>query len=90
LEWTRSSTQKYRAVALASLLGVLVSCWHFVLWYSPFFNFFQGSKEVWFVFDEILNWMLVPGFSYLLLVSAPNWLKGGWPMIFEPFKREIA
>ena len=45
LEWTRSSIKKHRTIALASLFGVLVSCWHFVLWYSPFFNFFIGSKE---------------------------------------------
>jgi len=77
LEWSRSLIQKYRYIALASLFGVLASCWHFVIWYSPFFNFFQGSKELWFVFDEFLNWMLVPGFAYLLLASAPDWLEGG-------------
>ena len=75
LEWTRSLIKKHRTIAIASLLGVLVSCWHFVLWYSPFFNFFIGSKEVWFAFDEFLNWMLVPAFAYLLLASAPDWLK---------------
>jgi hypothetical protein len=88
LEWTRSSIKKYRYIALASLLGVLASCWHFVLWYSPFFNFSQGSKEVWFVLDEILNWMLVPGFAYLLLASAPDWLKDRPQKIFEFPKRQ--
>ena len=34
LEWTRSSIKKHRTIALASLFGVLVSCWHFVVWYS--------------------------------------------------------
>jgi len=90
LEWTRSSIKKYRTVALASLLGVLASCWHFVLWYSPFFNFFQGSKEWWFVLDEFLNWMLVSGFAYLLLASAPGWLKNGRQRIFEFPRRQIA
>jgi hypothetical protein len=88
LEWTRSAMKKYRYVALASLFGVVVSCWHFVLWYSPFFNMFQGSKEVWFAFDEFLNWMLVPGFAYLLLASAPAWLNGGWQRIFGLPKRQ--
>src|SRR5687768_7939723 len=90
LEWTRTSIKKYRTIALASLLGVLVSCWHFVLWYSPFFNFFQGSKAVWFGLDEFLNWMLIPGFAYLLLASAPDWLKNGRQRIFEFPKRQIA
>jgi hypothetical protein len=90
LEWTRSSIKKHRYIAFASLFGVLASCWHFVLWYSPFFNFFQGSKEVWFALDEFLNWMLVPGLAYLLFASAPDWLKGGGQRIFEFSKRQIA
>ena len=90
LEWSRSLIQKYRYIALASLFGVLASCWHFVVWFSPFFNFFEGSKELWFVFDEFLNWMLVPGFAYLLLASAPDWLKNGRQRIFEFPKRQIA
>lgn len=90
LEWSRSLNQKYRYIALASLFGVLASCWHFVIWFSPFFNFFQGSKEVWFIFDEFLNWMLVPGFAYLLLASAPDWLKGGLQSMFEFPRRQIA
>jgi hypothetical protein len=90
LEWTRSAMKKYRYVALVSLFGVLASCWHFVLWYSPFFNMFQGSKEVWFAFDEFLNWMLVPVFVYLLLASAPDWLKAGLQRIVELPKQQIA
>jgi hypothetical protein len=90
LEWTRSLIKKYRTIALACLFGVLASCWHFVIWFSPFFNFFEGSKELWFAFDEFLNWMLVPGFAYLLLASAPDWLKGGLQSIFEFPRRQIA
>ena len=74
LEWTRSSIKKYRTVALASLLGVLASCWHFVVWYSPSL---ANMKEIMFVFDEFFNWMLVAGFSYLLVASTPDWVKGG-------------
>jgi len=32
-------------------------------------------KEFLFVFDEFFNWMLVPGFSYLLGASVPDWVK---------------
>ncbi len=89
LEWTRSSIKQYRTVALASLFGVIASCWHFLLWYSPYFNFFEGSKEVWFALDEFLNWMLIPCFAYLLIASAPDWLKGGQQRIFEFPKQQI-
>lgn len=89
LEWTRSSIKKYRTVALASLFAVLASCWHFVIWFSPFFNFFEGSKELWFALDEVLNWMLVAGFAYLLFASAPDWLKGGRQNISKFPKQQI-
>jgi hypothetical protein len=89
LEWTRSSIKKYRTVARASLFGVIASCWHFVLWYSSFLNFFQGSKEVWFALDEFLNWMLVAGFAYLLLASAPDWLRGGRQNMLKFPKQQI-
>ncbi|HLF72885.1 MAG TPA: hypothetical protein VI524_00945 [Anaerolineales bacterium] len=75
LEWTRSPVSRYRSIARISLIAVLVSCWHFVLWYSPFFNSFEGSKDLWFVIDELFNWMLLSGFSYLLFASAPDWSK---------------
>lgn len=75
LQWTGSSNKKYRNIALVVMFAVLAACWHFVIWFSPFFNFFEGSRELWFVFDEFLNWTLVPGFAYLLLASAPTWLK---------------
>jgi len=90
LQWMGSSNKKYRNIALAVIFAVLASCWHFVIWFSPFFNFFEGSKELWFIFDEFLNWMLVPGFAYLLLASAPDWLKGGLQNIFEFPRRQIA
>jgi hypothetical protein len=75
LEWTRSSHGEYRYVALVNLFAILASCWHFVFWYSPSLNFSDGSQEVWFVIDEFLNWMLVPGLAYLLFASFPDWAK---------------
>jgi len=75
LEWIRSSDGQYRNTALVSLLAILASCWHFVFWYSPSLNFFDGSQEVWFVIDEFLNWLLVPSLAYLLFASFPDWAK---------------
>jgi hypothetical protein len=75
LEWTRSLSRAYRYTALLSLFAVVASCWHFVFWYSPSIYFSESSREVWFVIDESLNWMLVPGFTYLLFASFPDWAK---------------
>lgn len=79
LEWTRSSIKKHRTIALASLFGVLVSCWHFVLWYSASLG---NMKEIIFVFDEFFNWMLVAGFSYLFGASTPDWVKEPLRILF--------
>jgi hypothetical protein len=82
LEWTRSSYREYRYPALVSLFAILACCWHFVFWYSPSLNFWDGSQEVWFVVDEFLNWVLVPGLAYLLFASFPDWARDPLGMIF--------
>ena len=82
LEWARTSDGNYRYVALVNLMAILASCWHFVFWYSPFLNFFDGSQEGWFVIDEFLNWMLVPGLAYLLVASFPDWAKNQLSLVF--------
>lgn len=79
LEWARSSIKKHRTVALASLFGVLVSCWHFVVWYSASL---VNMKDIMFVFDEFFNWMLVAGFSYLFGASTPDWVKEQFRFLF--------
>ena len=75
LEWTHSSYRAYRSAALGSLIAVMASCWHFVFWYSPSIYVSESGREMWFVIDELLNWMLVPGFAYLLFSSVPDWAK---------------
>jgi hypothetical protein len=83
VEWTRSLPREYRYAAWASLFALLASCWHFILWYSPFLNSFPNAKEVWFVIDEILNWALVFGLAYLLFASFPDWLKQPVQSVFS-------
>jgi hypothetical protein len=75
LEWIRYFYGQYRYIPLLNLLAILASCWHFIFWYSPSLNFFAGSQEVWFMIDEFINWMLVPGLAYLLFASFPDWAK---------------
>jgi len=61
------------------LVLVLISCWHFVVWFAPSF---RAVKESLFVIDEIANWMLVIGFSYLLSASMPDWVKEQFLFLF--------
>jgi len=73
LEWARGAEPgKVRAMSIAVLTLTLVSCWHFMVWYSPAL---AGIQETVFRADEFVNWMLLLGFGYLLAVSAPEWFK---------------
>jgi hypothetical protein len=40
----------------------------------PFIPFKDAANRN-FVIDEFINWLLVPGFTYLLVLSFPAWLK---------------
>jgi hypothetical protein len=75
LEWTRSRSGAHPYIARLMVFAVIASCWHFLIWYSPHLTFSPGSQEVLFVIDEFMNWMLVPGFAYLLFASFPNWAR---------------
>ena len=73
LQWTELTNRgRYRIMAIITLIAVFVACWHFVVWYSPSL---VKMKDILFVFDELFNWVLVPGFSYLLGASTPDWAK---------------
>jgi len=72
-QWSRQIVQKrFRFMAMAVMVLVLISCWHFMVWFAPAL---ADIKEILFVIDEVANWMLVAGFSYLLAASAPDWTK---------------
>jgi hypothetical protein len=78
VEWLRSSSRGLRIVSCMSLALVLLSCWHF--WIveiplEPVFHSVEDSKKVWIILDEIFNWMLFASLAYLLVASAPEWLK---------------
>ena len=72
-QWTRESKpQRYRFVAISVIVLIFLSCWHFLAWFSPSL---LSVKELLFVLDELFNWLLVLGLSYLLFASTPGWLK---------------
>jgi len=71
--WSRnyiSNSKRY--VAAFTLMLVLASCWHFVVWYAPGLAY---MRELIFQLDELVNWLLLMFCSYLLMVSSPKWLK---------------
>jgi len=77
LQWVRRNTQiQFRYVAIAVLSLVIISCWHFMMWFAPAL---EDMTEFIFILDELANWMLVAGFSYLLVASAPDWVRDMWP-----------
>jgi len=72
LQWAKQIDRNCSFAARTVLALVLISCWHFIVWFAPAL---VNIKEILFVVDEIANWMLVAGFSYLLSASMPNWVK---------------
>jgi len=73
LHWTRRAyPAQYRFMAAITLAMIYASCWHFIAWYAPSL---AGMKEFLFVLDELCNWILAAGCSYLLFASAPEWMK---------------
>ena len=72
LQWSKHPDGNYGSIAKVLLVLVLISCWHFMAWFAPSL---VNVKELLFGIDELANWMLVVGFSYLLCASMPDWLK---------------
>jgi hypothetical protein len=78
VEWMRSSHKEYRVAAITSMVLVLLSCWH--LWIVelppvPILYSVNDPKRFWIILDEIFNWMLFISLAYLLVASAPEWVK---------------
>ncbi|HEX6271335.1 MAG TPA: hypothetical protein VFZ43_13945 [Anaerolineales bacterium] len=73
LQWTAPVARgSYRIVSVLTLIAIFITCWHFIVWYSPSL---ADIKEILFVLDEFFNWLLVAGFSFLLGVSMTDWAK---------------
>jgi hypothetical protein len=78
VEWMRSIHKSYRIAAIASMVLVLLSCWHLWIMEMPAVSILYSvddPKRFWIVLDEIFNWMLFASLAYLLFASVPEWLK---------------
>ena len=71
-KWLINSNARYRLISIIALIMVIVSCWHFVVWYAPLLG---NIKEFLFLFDELANWILVVTLTYLLAGSMPIWAR---------------
>jgi hypothetical protein len=74
-EWFYLDDKKQRYIVIAAMIAVILSCWHFVFLIDPPFLPFKDQMDRIVVFDEIVNWLLLPCFAYLLAASLPDWLK---------------
>ncbi|HSM71637.1 MAG TPA: hypothetical protein VK851_08850 [Anaerolineales bacterium] len=81
-DWFRLQYKKRRLIVYAVLIAVLISCWHFLLKVDLPFLPLKDLAHRTFIFDEIVNWFLLPGFTYLVAASFPGWLKADLQMIF--------
>lgn len=74
-EWFQTKIKRYQIVVISMMIGIVLSCWYLFLQLDlPLIPFKDPSNRI-FVLDEVINWLLVPGFIYLLVASSPNWLK---------------
>ncbi len=89
-DWFQETTKRYQRVVVAMMIGVVLSCWYLFLKIDlPLIPFKDPSNRV-FVLDEVINWLLVPGFAYLLVTSSPDWLKQPLQKTFSVFKKDMA
>jgi hypothetical protein len=57
------------------MIAVILSCWHFFVQFDAPFIPLKDSANRSFIVDEFINWILLPGFAYLLVASFPDWLR---------------
>jgi len=81
-QWFYLENKPQRYVAIATMIGVVLACWHFVFLIDLPFLPFKNQMDRIVVFDDMIHWLLLPGFSYLLAASFPVWLKQNLQKVF--------
>ena len=81
-QWFYSENKTQRYVAVGTMLAVILSCWHPVFLIDIPFIPFDNEIDRFVVFDELINWLLLMGLTYLLTISLPLWLKRDLQKIF--------
>lgn len=83
VEWFFCDNRKYKLAVIGLMTAILLSCWHFLLNIDLLFIPLKDPANRIFLFDEFVNWLMLPGFSYLLAASFPEWLKKDLQKIFK-------
>jgi hypothetical protein len=86
LHWLFAKEQTIRLPIWATFTTMLISCWYAFIRES-FLVATDGNFEFQYnVFDETMNWMLLAGMTYLLVLSTPQWVRS---LSWRPSWREI-
>lgn len=81
-EWLRLKNRKQQAIVIITVIVILLSSWHFMLKFDLPFIPLKDPVNRNFIIDEFINWLLVPGFTYLLAASFPDWLRQDLQKLF--------
>lgn len=81
-QWFLMGKWRYRAVSIGVMIAILLSCWNLILKFDLPFIPLKDPVNRNFIIDEFINWLLVPGFTYLLAISSPDWLRQDLQRLF--------
>ena len=74
-QWVFFDEKRFRLISISVMIATLLACWSVLVPIDlPLFPLKDSVNRI-FIVDEIVNWLLVPGFTYLLVASFPGWLK---------------
>ena len=74
VEWLSAGNKKYKRLTYAVMALLMLTCWHFVLGIDlPIIPLKDRVNRI-VIVDEVINWMLLPGLTYLLAASLPDWM----------------
>lgn len=89
-QWLKVKNRGQLAIIIGVMIAVLLSCWHFYLKFDAPFLPLKDFANRSFIVDEFINWMLLPGFAYLLTASFPDWLKADLQKVFGDSRKRSA
>ncbi|MBK9927999.1 MAG: hypothetical protein IPP66_22225 [Anaerolineales bacterium] len=74
-QWLWVENKGHRWSAIGTLILLFLTCWSFRVQFDLPFIPLKDSVNRIFIVDELINWLLLPGLTYLLVASFPEWLK---------------
>lgn len=74
-QWFFASSGKSRWAYLGLFLVMAASCWSPVIFDYGIQVFGGKYKLKLLLFDEVMNWSMFLGLTYLLIISSPDWFR---------------